>query len=174
MNPTTLSIRHIYVISESGTNNVKIGISNKPVKRRAEVQTGNPRKLEILATWQGTEKDESDLHALFSQYRKEGEWFELPSYILSLLLSGDLSSLTQAITPEVTADSLTESQRTALAHIDQLFNVAAGNGRRNRAVAEKRKLAVIAYIMSGQCVPSDSDREIARLTTEAVNLARTA
>ena len=40
---------HVYAISEVGSDYVKIGMSRDPLKRLAELQTGNPRPLELMA-----------------------------------------------------------------------------------------------------------------------------
>jgi hypothetical protein len=41
---------YIYIIDD-GENNVKIGKSNNPFKRVKTLQTGNPKSLEIVATF---------------------------------------------------------------------------------------------------------------------------
>lgn len=77
-NPTTF----IYIIGETGTNFVKIGISNNPHGRINGLQTANPRKLALLGAWPGTEQDETEHHRILADFRREGEWFELPECIL--------------------------------------------------------------------------------------------
>lgn len=63
---------------------VKIGYSTNPKKRIAEIQTGNPRVLEIVGFFEGTEEDERKLHARFSHSNKLQEWFRPAPALLSL------------------------------------------------------------------------------------------
>lgn len=57
-------------------NNVKIGKSIDPEKRRAELSVAAPG-AELLATERGYSKHERLLHLKFSFYRQAGEWFAL-------------------------------------------------------------------------------------------------
>jgi len=68
----------VYLIRANDTDHYKIGFTTKtPEERRAALQTGNHRKLEVITSWHGTADDERKLHALLGPYRREGEWFEL-------------------------------------------------------------------------------------------------
>lgn len=73
----------VYFISDGEA--VKIGISKNPTKRLAQLQTGHPRRLSILATLPGGADEEMQLHGRFREHRLHGEWFgdcpEIRSYI---------------------------------------------------------------------------------------------
>jgi hypothetical protein len=63
----------IYFIEGIGTGQTKIGKSIHPGRRVAQLQTGNPTALRLLATVQAEERD---LHRFFAPFRLHGEWFE--------------------------------------------------------------------------------------------------
>ena len=64
---------YVYLISD-GTA-YKVGYSVNPNKRVAELQTGNPRKLSLLASIPGTEADEKALHQKYISDNLLQEWF---------------------------------------------------------------------------------------------------
>lgn len=71
---------NVYFVSDGQF--VKIGVAKNIEKRIIELQTGNGRKIELLADLPcATEKlayrVESLLHDYFYKYRKEGEWFDI-------------------------------------------------------------------------------------------------
>jgi len=57
----------------------KIGIANDVQSRLAQLSTGNPFELEVLAVYgyDNAEIVERALHQAFANNRKRGEWFEL-------------------------------------------------------------------------------------------------
>ncbi len=65
----------IYFVWDSGSNFVKIGVSDDPEARLDGLQTGNPNPLFILATMPGGEDVEAGLHVQFASLRHGGEWF---------------------------------------------------------------------------------------------------
>ena len=72
-----------FIKAENGL--VKIGKSNKPLKRLGSLQTGSPIKLKIVKTVFGGIYLESLIHCYFSECRKHGEWFR-PDYELRAFL----------------------------------------------------------------------------------------
>ena len=68
----------IYFITQSDEF-VKIGVSNNPEERLAQLQTGNPNKLKIWFCIPGGLDEEVRLHSFFRCVRAEGEWFNLTS-----------------------------------------------------------------------------------------------
>jgi hypothetical protein len=64
---------YVYLITD-GTA-YKIGYSTNPAKRVAELQTGNPRVLRLVAKMRGTEADEKALHSKFHYANLVQEWF---------------------------------------------------------------------------------------------------
>lgn len=86
--------RHVYVIRADSF--VKIGIAKNPTTRMREIQTGNPHKLEVIASWEvaKAEAHERALHAIYKAHRTQGEWFALPQPELDrLAAAGCLSSI---------------------------------------------------------------------------------
>jgi hypothetical protein len=69
---------YLYAIRETGKDGfIKIGISDQPLERLRGVQTGNPRKLELIGVCPVLDagKVESSAHETLQDYRQEGEWF---------------------------------------------------------------------------------------------------
>lgn len=80
-NPTTSQTQFVYVIHAIGTNRIKLGFSRKPKERLAGLQTAAPYPLQMLACWPGSRSHENRLHRYMLQFRKVGEWFEVPPFI---------------------------------------------------------------------------------------------
>lgn len=69
----------VYFIQEGAHGPIKIGYTQSVrsvYNRRDTLQTGNPRWLSILARAEGGPELERKLHALCSDWRLVGEWFE--------------------------------------------------------------------------------------------------
>ena len=85
----------IYVIRAVDTPFVKIGVANNPISRLKNLQTGMPTELVLLASAMWPDDNERRLHMVLRQYRRRGEWFELPDQILVSLVkamhSGDIN-----------------------------------------------------------------------------------
>lgn len=71
----------LYVISEGENGPIKIGRSRNPGARMAELQTGNARRLCVVATYELTHDEACDaerkLHEELSEFAMAGEWFDL-------------------------------------------------------------------------------------------------
>jgi len=66
----------VYLITDG--EYYKIGYTDLQVERRiAELQTGNPRKLSVIAVLNGGRQLEQQFHAMFGHGRVGGEWFKL-------------------------------------------------------------------------------------------------
>ena len=76
----------LYLIQDSTSKLIKIGISSNPEKRLKQLQTGSGSQLKLLRTFV-TDNDrhwEKRLHKMLWQTRKKGEWFDLnplPDYL---------------------------------------------------------------------------------------------
>lgn len=81
MNPTTKHPGFVYVIHATGTSRIKIGFSASPKDRLAQLQTGSPVPLQLLASWPGSVERERRVHRYLSQFRQSGEWFEVPPFV---------------------------------------------------------------------------------------------
>ena len=55
---------------------IKIGRSRNPEARAAELQTGSPVPLRVLASVSGDSRLEAQYHRRFADFRVRGEWFE--------------------------------------------------------------------------------------------------
>lgn len=68
----------VYVIGERGGSQIKVGLTTKtPKERLAQLQTGSPVQLHVLASWR-TEylaNAEALMHAALAPWRLKGEWF---------------------------------------------------------------------------------------------------
>lgn len=67
----------VYFIEAVGLARVKIGYSDNPEKRLAQLSTGSPVELRIMRTVAGGQELEKQLHAKFDHLRIDGEWFHL-------------------------------------------------------------------------------------------------
>ena len=91
---------YIYIISERGTMYYKVGRSNDPDVRRGNLQTGNPRPLQILRQWMVTDMTRAEAAVKRSVHRYKinlgggTEWYEV------ILTQEDhfISSVKKAIT----------------------------------------------------------------------------
>lgn len=68
---------HVYVIGEPGSSIVKIGFSKALEKRLWFLQVGSPVLLSLLATFEGDQSLEAELHRFFGAHHVRGEWFRL-------------------------------------------------------------------------------------------------
>ena len=74
---------YVYCIQEVLDNTyVKIGYSVNPEARVGELQTGNPRVLELFASMPGTLEDERRIHAKYIKDNIVGEWFHTSAALL--------------------------------------------------------------------------------------------
>lgn len=73
--------------------NVKVGYTSldSVESRVSSMQTGNPFKLEVVGTYDGTVSEERSLHELLSKYHVRGEWFRMCDEVMSIV-SGYMSS----------------------------------------------------------------------------------
>ena len=106
MNPTTKTAGYVYVIHATGTNRIKVGYSTSPKDRLAQLQTGSPFPLQLLASWPGGEDRERRVHRYLNQFRQIGEWFEVPPFIglqiYDLVTKGSVTgSVKQVLRPTV-------------------------------------------------------------------------
>lgn len=76
---------YVYLMGEWGAEYVKIGESAKPPARPGECQTGNPRKLVLLAYYEVSVLRGADktLHQQFAGDHEQNEWFYPTDAILS-------------------------------------------------------------------------------------------
>jgi hypothetical protein len=73
-----MNTSYIYIISDG--QDYKVGVSINPNKRLKHLQTGNPKKLKIIALFEVDKKDvykmEKEAHRkIQAWYPKRGEWF---------------------------------------------------------------------------------------------------
>ncbi|MCG3039187.1 GIY-YIG nuclease family protein [Streptomyces sp. S1A] len=71
-----VSRRWVYLIGSPVVRPVKIGVSDDPEERLADLQTGSPVPLVLLWQVLGGQRLESLLHDRFAACRTHGEWFD--------------------------------------------------------------------------------------------------
>jgi len=71
----------IYLITNREKGICKIGFSNNPEKRLLQLQTGNPYKLTLECTIDGSIDLERELHEQFKSLSLVGEWFNFTKEI---------------------------------------------------------------------------------------------
>jgi len=72
----SVSCDYVYLMLNKRNNYIKIGKSKNPLFREKTLQSDEP-DIELVVAWQATSVVEKQLHKLFPQKRKRGEWFEL-------------------------------------------------------------------------------------------------
>ena len=65
----------LYFIQSDFTGMIKIGRSKNPKKRLKQLQTGNPNRLKLIASFKGKGEEEKYLHEELNRYKLKGEWF---------------------------------------------------------------------------------------------------
>ena len=84
--PSKTDVCFVYIMRTNWNSKVvKIGISNSPKKREKTLRSEEDLSLwaiEEFKTRSKARRVEKALHEEYDDYRKRGEWFELPSYIL--------------------------------------------------------------------------------------------
>lgn len=78
----------VYFVQQGESGPVKIGLANDPLRRMAELQTGNPEELSLRHVVPGKRADEAKLHHRFREARIRGEWFGL-AYLEVILIYGE-------------------------------------------------------------------------------------
>ena len=81
----------VYVVLDydagvDGAAFLKIGwAKDSPESRMKQLQTGNPRGLELLTSFPGSRRLEQRIHRALSLYRVQGEWFRHEPYVLGVV-----------------------------------------------------------------------------------------
>lgn len=91
----------VYFVRAGEDGHIKIGFTaSKPSERIANLQTGNPVPLILVAVVPGEPILERQLHQRFAQYRGIGEWFkpgsELVAFIDGARLAGGMAAIRRA------------------------------------------------------------------------------
>jgi hypothetical protein len=77
---------YVYIINAQGTNLYKVGYTDgDPEDRRAQLQTGCPYTLQLIASYwkEDARSVETVAHKILASYNVNGEWFELPGFELA-------------------------------------------------------------------------------------------
>jgi hypothetical protein len=64
---------------------VKIGWSADPAKRRSEIASDLPGKIELLGVIAATHEQEAEAHQLFEPWRISGEWYRLEGAVAAFV-----------------------------------------------------------------------------------------
>ncbi len=76
---------NVYFIKAKGGKHMKVGYATNVERRITQLQTGNPRRLKVIAVVPGTRQLESAYHQILAPYRAVGEWFCLEGKVRTLL-----------------------------------------------------------------------------------------
>jgi hypothetical protein len=77
----------IYFIQKGEGGPIKIGMTTNLKKRRAAIQTHSDEKVILLAQLDGGARRENEIHSMFEQDRKHGEWFRPSEKLLEYVAS---------------------------------------------------------------------------------------
>lgn len=75
----------VYFIAELPNGPMKIGLSVRPYRRLAQLQTGHPARLKLLAVIPGNHAMERQIHRRFASQRLSGEWFRIDDLLLNFI-----------------------------------------------------------------------------------------
>ena len=91
---------YVYVVAWSKHGPVKIGLTNAPIARLSQLQTGLPYRLRIYAAARlnQAEKAEKICHVAYAKAALIGEWFEITPAAAKKLLTTVATSLDPAFT----------------------------------------------------------------------------
>lgn len=82
---------YLYIVREEDARKpIKVGRGKNAKWRMSQLQTGNPRTLELVATWSGDPEVikhlEKGCHKALSDYRLSGEWFDIePEPVIEMI-----------------------------------------------------------------------------------------
>jgi hypothetical protein len=64
---------------------IKIGVARNPIRRLAQMRTGNPAPIRLLGVIRGNTQTELEIHNLFAAENVAGEWFEPSRRLLAFI-----------------------------------------------------------------------------------------
>ena len=103
---------YLYLMSDSETGYVKIGISNTDprLKRTRQLNSGTKRPGEVTCIkaikTRHYKRAEKILHRCYKEYRKKGEWFKLPQTEITALMLMTPSQVQQLIEVNIPINSI--------------------------------------------------------------------
>lgn len=74
---------YVYILRSADL--YKIGFATNVQARVNSLKTGSPFPLEIISWWPASQKEEQQLHKRYAEYRRHGEWFEIPGDVVKQL-----------------------------------------------------------------------------------------
>lgn len=78
-------ISKVYFLRCDSSGLIKIGVSTNVAHRVSAIQSGSPTQMTLLATEEGGQEREKQLHDTYAEHRVRGEWYrptdELLDYI---------------------------------------------------------------------------------------------
>ena len=123
---------NIYFIGSLESGTVKIGKSNNPEKRLAELQIGNPHKLVLYGIITNVSQElENRLHQLFGDLHIKGEWFRMTDELIHFMVNK---------TDEISFDYKVNVSKTMYDPLDEAIDEIVKKGK---GVCESYLLEVI-------------------------------
>jgi hypothetical protein len=107
----------VYLVHAIGTDRIKVGHTFSLKRRLQQLQTSSPFPLQLLACWPGSAETELRIHALLSDYRKVGEWFEVPPFIGRRILAEIKKGCTKPAASQATDQPRVRSRRSPQANL---------------------------------------------------------
>lgn len=65
----------LYIVVNESRTRCKLGYSRDPEQRLKALQTGNPERLQLVATYPAGRRDEAKYHRMLQHQKLAGEWF---------------------------------------------------------------------------------------------------
>ena len=90
----------IYFIQCGENGPIKIGQSDDPEGRMAQLQIGCPYELKLLWAYTGNRFSECGIHLAFIHENIRGEWFH-PSRCLIDFITGEMENIVDVLTPHL-------------------------------------------------------------------------
>jgi len=145
----------VYIIHAPAISRVKIGYASNPRKRFSGLRTSSPVDLELLAVIPGDRDCERALHARFSVYRCDGDWFDATPAIM-----GFAANFPSAGAGRIRASRSTKASDVAV-FIDQL------GGTVKVAAALELSPTTVSSWKSSNSIPRWRRKDLLALASEA-------
>lgn len=141
----------IYFI-RAASGHIKIGRSNNPRLRLAEMQTAHPHTLELIAVMDGDKAEEDALHQSFPPIR--GEWREETSALMEYIQKYGRFEDVKKATGSAKVNPLNITRFPSDLYHDLKAAAAA------RSVAERRRVSIAALVIEAIAAHPDVARQL--------------
>jgi hypothetical protein len=149
----------VYFIERADGDAVKIGWSETPRARCANLSVGNPKPHKLLGYVPGTKEHEREVHEICSNQRIRGEWFRKEGHVLLFL--DHLPPLKAQRGLKVVSDTA------STAHIRRAISINGSKAGKKSGVLTSIYLMVACRVSNhwrrnGDCLRKATDGEVSR------------